>query len=52
MIAGSHFSEGKVLALACAFQQATEWHLLKPILTPTMGVPPLVEDDLEAPKKS
>jgi aspartyl-tRNA(Asn)/glutamyl-tRNA(Gln) amidotransferase subunit A len=45
-------SEGKVLALAYAFQQATEWHMRKPILTPTMAVPPLVEDDLQAPKKS
>lgn len=52
MIAGPHFSEGKVLALAYAFQQATEWHMRKPILTPTMAVPPLVEDDLQAQKKS
>ena len=29
MIAGPHFAEGKVLALAYAFQQATEWHKRK-----------------------
>jgi aspartyl-tRNA(Asn)/glutamyl-tRNA(Gln) amidotransferase subunit A len=43
MIAGPHFSEGKVLALAYAFQQATDWHKRKPVLTPEMAVPPLVE---------
>ncbi len=43
MIAGPHFSEGKVLALAYAFQQATEWHRRKPVLTPDMPVPPIVE---------
>ena len=44
MIAGPHFSEGKVLALAYAYQQATEWHKRKPVLTPEMPVPVLVED--------
>ena len=43
MIAGPHFSEGKVLALAYAYQQATDWHLKKPPLTPATAVPPIVE---------
>jgi len=43
MIAGPHFSEGKVLALAYAYQQATDWHKRKPLLTPDMPVPPIVE---------
>ena len=43
MIAGPHFTEGKVLAMAYAFQQATEWHKRKPDLTPDMAVPPIVE---------
>jgi len=43
MIAGPHFSEGKVLALAYAFQQATEWHERKPVLTPETPVPALAE---------
>jgi aspartyl-tRNA(Asn)/glutamyl-tRNA(Gln) amidotransferase subunit A len=46
MIAGPHFSEGKVLALAYAFQQATDWHKRKPGLTVTSAVPPLVEGAL------
>jgi aspartyl-tRNA(Asn)/glutamyl-tRNA(Gln) amidotransferase subunit A len=41
MISGPHFSEGKVLALAYAFQQATEWHKRKPVLTPDTPTPPL-----------
>jgi aspartyl-tRNA(Asn)/glutamyl-tRNA(Gln) amidotransferase subunit A len=54
MIAGPHFSEGKVLALAYAFQQATDWHKRKPPLTPKMQVPPLVEagDETNQPGKS
>ena len=52
MIVGPHFSEGKVLALAYAFQQATDWHTRKPTLTPGMTVPPLVEDDVQEPKRS
>ena len=52
MIAGPHFSEGKVLALAYAFQQATGWHTRKPGLTPDMAVPPLVEEDVQEPKTS
>jgi aspartyl-tRNA(Asn)/glutamyl-tRNA(Gln) amidotransferase subunit A len=51
MIAGPHFSEGKVLALAYAFQQATDWHKRRPNLTPGMPVPPIVEDEIEEPKK-
>ncbi len=43
MIAGPHFSEGKVLALAYAFEQATEWHRKRPTLTANTAVPPLVE---------
>ncbi len=49
MIAGPHFSEGKVLALAYAFQRATDWHKRKPELTPETSVPPLVEAE-EKPK--
>ncbi len=51
-IAGPHFSEGKVLALAYAFQQATDWHKRRPNLTPGMSVPPLVEDEIQEQKKS
>ena len=43
MIAGPHFAESKVLALAYAYQQATDWHLKKPPLTPDMPVPPIKE---------
>ncbi len=43
MIAGPHFSESKVLALAYAFQQATDWHKRRPTLTPDMKVPPITE---------
>jgi aspartyl-tRNA(Asn)/glutamyl-tRNA(Gln) amidotransferase subunit A len=39
MIAGPHFSEGKVLALANAYEKATEWHKRLPPLTPTTAVP-------------
>ena len=47
MIAGPRFSEGKVLALARAFEQATEFHKRKPPITPDTPVPPLAatEDD-------
>lgn len=40
-IAGPHFSESKVLALAQAYERATDWHKRKPKLTPDMPVPPL-----------
>jgi aspartyl-tRNA(Asn)/glutamyl-tRNA(Gln) amidotransferase subunit A len=43
MIAAPHFKEGTVLALAYAFQQATEWHKRVPVLTADMVVPPMVE---------
>jgi aspartyl-tRNA(Asn)/glutamyl-tRNA(Gln) amidotransferase subunit A len=52
MIAGPHFSEGKVLALAYAFQQATEWHKRKPGLTPETPVPEITEAAADKAKKS
>jgi len=39
MIAGPHFSEGKVFALAKAYEQATEWHKKLPPLTPATTKP-------------
>jgi aspartyl-tRNA(Asn)/glutamyl-tRNA(Gln) amidotransferase subunit A len=47
MIAGPRFAEGRVLALARAFEQATEWHRRRPPLTPDTPVPALkrVEGD-------
>jgi len=39
MIAGPRFSEGKVLALAQAYEKATQWHLRRPPLTPQTPVP-------------
>ena len=44
MIAGPHFSEGKVLALAQAYEKATDWHSRKPPLTPETAVPPVVKE--------
>jgi aspartyl-tRNA(Asn)/glutamyl-tRNA(Gln) amidotransferase subunit A len=41
MIAGPRFSEGKVLALAHAFEQATDFHTKKPSIRPETPVPPL-----------
>ncbi|MEZ5421274.1 MAG: hypothetical protein R2708_28580 [Vicinamibacterales bacterium] len=41
MIAGPRFSEGRVLALARAFEQATEWRTKRPPITPETTVPPL-----------
>jgi aspartyl-tRNA(Asn)/glutamyl-tRNA(Gln) amidotransferase subunit A len=41
MIAGPRFSEGKVLALANAYEKATLWHTKRPTLTPDMTVPPV-----------
>src|SRR5579863_1642644 len=52
MIAGPHFSEGKVLALAYAFQQATDWHKRIPALRPDTPAPRIVEADSEEPKHS
>jgi aspartyl-tRNA(Asn)/glutamyl-tRNA(Gln) amidotransferase subunit A len=43
MIAGPHFTEGKVLALAYAYQQATDWHKRQPPLTADTAVPPIIE---------
>ncbi|WP_446742712.1 amidase [Silvibacterium acidisoli] len=41
MIAGPRLSEGKVLALAAAYEKATQWHTRRPTLTPDMVVPPV-----------
>jgi aspartyl-tRNA(Asn)/glutamyl-tRNA(Gln) amidotransferase subunit A len=48
MIAAPHFQEGKVLALAYAYQQATDWHKKTPPLTPSTPVPPIVEGKPDA----
>ena len=45
MIAGPRFSESRVLALANAYERATEWHKRRPPLTPNMTVPPLAATD-------
>ncbi len=45
MIAGPRFSEGKILALAHAFEQATDWHKRHPPLRPDTPVPPLAMTD-------
>jgi aspartyl-tRNA(Asn)/glutamyl-tRNA(Gln) amidotransferase subunit A len=45
MIAGPRFSEGKVLALAHAFEQATDFHTKKPPIRPDTPVPPLATTD-------
>jgi aspartyl-tRNA(Asn)/glutamyl-tRNA(Gln) amidotransferase subunit A len=39
MIAGPHFSEGKIFALARAYEQETKWDLRRPSLKPEMPVP-------------
>jgi aspartyl-tRNA(Asn)/glutamyl-tRNA(Gln) amidotransferase subunit A len=49
MIAGPRFSESRVLALASAYQHATEWHKRKAPLLPDMSVPPLAPTDEEKP---
>jgi aspartyl-tRNA(Asn)/glutamyl-tRNA(Gln) amidotransferase subunit A len=38
-IVGPHFSEGKILALAHSYQQATTWTSRKPPISPDMKVP-------------
>jgi aspartyl-tRNA(Asn)/glutamyl-tRNA(Gln) amidotransferase subunit A len=43
MIAAPHFQEAKVLALAYAYQNATDWHKRTPTLTADTVVPPIVE---------
>jgi aspartyl-tRNA(Asn)/glutamyl-tRNA(Gln) amidotransferase subunit A len=48
MIAGPHFTEGKVLALAYAYQQATDWHKRQPPLSPETAVPPIIEGKPDA----
>lgn len=45
MIAGPRFSESRVLALANAYERATEWHKRRPALTPEMPVPALAVTD-------
>lgn len=44
MIAGPRFSEGRVLALAAAYERATPWHSKRPALTPDTVVPPIVRN--------
>jgi aspartyl-tRNA(Asn)/glutamyl-tRNA(Gln) amidotransferase subunit A len=41
MIAGPRFSEGRVLALANAYEKATAWHTRRPKLSVDMPVPPV-----------
>ena len=48
MIVGPRFAEGKVLALAHAFEQATDWHKRKPPLRADTPVPTLAKTDEEA----
>jgi aspartyl-tRNA(Asn)/glutamyl-tRNA(Gln) amidotransferase subunit A len=45
MIAGPRFAEGKVLALAQAYQQATDWHKQQPPIRPDTAVPKLADLD-------
>lgn len=45
MIAGPRFSEGRVLALANAYERATEWHKRRPPLQPDTPVPVLAPTD-------
>jgi aspartyl-tRNA(Asn)/glutamyl-tRNA(Gln) amidotransferase subunit A len=45
MIVGPTFSEGKVLAVANAYEKATQWHLRKAPLTPSTAVPPVISMD-------
>lgn len=40
-IAGPHFSESKILAVAQAYEHATQWHAQKPKLRPDTAVPSL-----------
>jgi aspartyl-tRNA(Asn)/glutamyl-tRNA(Gln) amidotransferase subunit A len=49
MIAGPRFSEARVLALASAYERATEWHKHAPPLQPDMPVPALAPTDEEKP---
>jgi len=45
MIAGPRFSEARVLALANAYERATDWHTHKPPLQPDTPVPPLKQTE-------
>jgi aspartyl-tRNA(Asn)/glutamyl-tRNA(Gln) amidotransferase subunit A len=45
MIAGPRFSEARVLALAGAYERATEWHTRTPTLGPDTLVPALAVTD-------
>jgi aspartyl-tRNA(Asn)/glutamyl-tRNA(Gln) amidotransferase subunit A len=45
MIAGPRFSEARVLALAHAYERATEWHSRKPPLATDTAVPALAVTD-------
>jgi aspartyl-tRNA(Asn)/glutamyl-tRNA(Gln) amidotransferase subunit A len=47
MIVGPRFAEGKVLALAHAFEQATDFHTKKPPIRPETPVPPLAPTEEE-----
>jgi aspartyl-tRNA(Asn)/glutamyl-tRNA(Gln) amidotransferase subunit A len=49
MIAGPRFSEARVLALANAYERATEWHKRRPPLKPDMPVPALKPTDDDKP---
>jgi len=40
-ISGPHFSEGKILALARAYEAATDWHNRRPPIDPDTPVPTL-----------
>jgi aspartyl-tRNA(Asn)/glutamyl-tRNA(Gln) amidotransferase subunit A len=50
-IAGPRFSEGRVLALAHAYQQVTDWHKQRPTVRPDTLVPKLavLDDRFEQP---
>ncbi len=48
MIAGPRFSEGRVLALANAYEKATNWHTRRPKLNPDMIVPAIKRKNGEA----
>ena len=45
MIAGPRFSEARVLAMANAYERATDWHNRTPPLQPGTAVPPLAITD-------
>ncbi len=44
-ISGPRCSEGRVLALANAYETATEWHTRRATLTPDTPVPPVERRD-------